>query len=96
MSCPTMLKRVTEDAGSLLTMLGRLGVKPQAVVHRPPGELARAVYNCLECFDRAVCDEMSTQDRRLAEAPGFCSNSSWISALMATSGARTYGPGEAP
>jgi hypothetical protein len=95
-----MLKRVTEDAGSLLTMLGRLGVKPQAVVHRPPGELARAVYNCLECFDRAVCDEMSTQDRRLSEAPGFCSNGSWISALMASlkppSGARPCGAGEAP
>ena len=68
-----------DDAGSV----GRRAASRRASAY--PGELARAVYHCLECFDRAVCDEMSTQDRRLSEAPGFCSNGGWISALMASS-----------
>ena len=34
MSCPRMLRRVAEDAGPLVRMLGRLGVEPRALVYR--------------------------------------------------------------
>src|SRR5690349_24852707 len=74
MSCPTMLSRVAEDAGSLLRMVDRIGVQPWTVARRPPGELAQAVQNCLECFDQALCEELVAQTRQLPEVPTFCAN----------------------
>ena len=84
MSCPTMLRRVAEDAGSLLRMVDRIGVQPWTVAQRHPGELAQAVQNCLECFDQGLCEELVAQTRRLPEVPTFCANGRWISKIMAS------------
>ena len=89
MSCPTMLKRVTEDAAPLLRMLDGLGVKPKALVHQPPEELARAVQNCLECLDQAGCHEMVSPGRHLSQAPAFCSNRTLISELKGSTSSRS-------
>ena len=83
MSCPMMLRRVAEDAGSLLRMLDRVGIGPQGIARRHPGELAQAVQNCLECFDQPHCDGLSARNVRLSAAPAFCANGRWISEMMA-------------
>jgi hypothetical protein len=56
-----------------------MGFEPRLLAHAHPGELARAVHNCLECLDRAECEELPAQDRRVAHAPRHCSNRDWIS-----------------
>ena len=85
MSCPRMLRRVTEDASLLLRMLDELGVEPRALVHQHPGELAQAVQNCLECLDQAICHETVSKARQLSRAPAFCSNRALITGLMESS-----------
>ena len=82
MSCPRMLRRVAEDAGPLVRMLGGLGVEPKALVHRHPGELAQAIQNYLECLDHEDCQEMVSHGGSLSQAPGFCSNRTLIAELM--------------
>jgi hypothetical protein len=89
MSCPTMLKRVTEDAGPLLRLLSGLGGEPKALVHQPPGELARAVQNCLECLDQEACYEMASHGGHLSRAPSFCSNRTWITELTGSTPSRS-------
>jgi uncharacterized protein DUF6455 len=84
-----MLRRVTEDAGPLVQMLSGLGVEPRALVHRPPGELAQAVQNCLECLDQEVCSETASQGGQLSQAPGFCSNRAWITELRGSTPSRS-------
>jgi uncharacterized protein DUF6455 len=79
MSCPTMLRRVAEDAGPLLSLIARMAIDASVLARAHPGELARAVHNCLECLDRAACEELSSQGGRLLHPPDFCANRGWVS-----------------
>jgi hypothetical protein len=73
-----MLRRVAEDAGPLLSLLERMGIGASVLARTHPGELARAVHNCLECLDRAACEELSSQGGRLPHAPDDCANRDWV------------------